>query len=124
MADKKVHVGGGMTATGDGQKGTNGGEGGDNPLGLSEGVMRATGVKASDYASGYTPSTEMGESNEPHLDFMWLQEHYHGIIERNTNQDGSIVLRFVYGDGDVATAKAADTRTALTALIEKMKGVK
>lgn len=122
MADQRVQVGGGMTATGDGA--TDGAGGSENPLGLSEGVMRATGMKAADFQNGYTPSSELGDSDEPHLAFMRLQEEHHGIIERNTNQDGSIVLRFVYGDGDVTTAKAASTREALTALSEKMQGVK
>jgi hypothetical protein len=54
-----------------------------------------------------------------HLDA--LETKYRGFTERTPEEDGTVTLRFTYGDGDVAAARGVTTEDALQKLQAKLE---
>lgn len=102
---------------------------------LSEGVLRAAGFHGGVDADGKVrdlrglhegavdidPATL--PSDEAHVQKMRLEHKHGGMVERNTNANGTITLRLIHGDGDVTTATADNTEAALEKLIDRMGGL-
>jgi hypothetical protein len=142
MAQHKVNVGGSVptsSATGAGGSGGQTRSDVDEPnldvshlRPVSEGVLRRVGLHGganedgsvrdmrNQYGGAFDLDPDTLPSNEPHVQLLRLQHQTGGIVERNTNADGSITLSLTHGDGDVTTFKAQDDKAALAGLIAKM----
>lgn len=137
MANKSVEIGGGMQSVGRATSASPATD--ETDVGhlrpLSEAVLKASGLHGGLDSKGHVrdlrglndgaldvdpAKLDMGEL---HVQLLQLQEDEGGMISRDVNADGSVVLRMVYGDGDVVSGKGADTRAAAAQLIAKAGGI-
>lgn len=101
---------------------------------MSEGVLRRAGLHGGTDTEGNVRDLR-GEntaafdldpddlpSDEPHVVKMRLERATGGIVERNVNTDGTVVLSLTHGDGDVSTASGKSTLDALAKLVDKFGG--